>query len=117
MLTAFGKLLRKIRIDRSLLLKDMADMLQVSAAYLSAVETGKKPVNDAFVERVAGALGYRQGSTEYVELKVAALSSRDQIALDTAHVSPAHRDVAVAFARKFENLDQAALDRLRELLK
>ena len=42
MLTEFGKALRKIRIDRQQLLKDMANKLGVSSAYLSAVENGKR---------------------------------------------------------------------------
>ena len=42
MLTEFGKALRRIRLDNDELLKDMADKLKVSSAYLSAVENGKK---------------------------------------------------------------------------
>ena len=42
MLTALGRFLRKIRIDRNELLKDMADKLEVSASFLSAVENGKR---------------------------------------------------------------------------
>lgn len=38
MLTKFGKELRKIRIENDEILKDMADKLNVTAAYLSAVE-------------------------------------------------------------------------------
>ena len=37
MLTKFGKELRKIRIEHDEILKDMADKLNVTAAYLSAV--------------------------------------------------------------------------------
>ena len=40
--TKLGIALRKIRLDRQELLKDMADRLKVSSAFLSAVETGKK---------------------------------------------------------------------------
>ena len=44
MLTEFGKILRKLRIDRQELLRDMAKNLEVSSAYLSAVETGKRKI-------------------------------------------------------------------------
>lgn len=47
MLTRFGKQLRKLRIDREERLKDMADRLNVTTAYLSAVENGKRTVPDA----------------------------------------------------------------------
>ena len=42
MLTRFGKRLRTLRIEENQRLKDMADKLGVTAAYLSAVENGKR---------------------------------------------------------------------------
>lgn len=42
MLTGIGKFLRKLRIDNEEILKDMADALGVSSAFLSAVENGRK---------------------------------------------------------------------------
>jgi DNA-binding XRE family transcriptional regulator len=48
-LDSFGKLVRDIRITRSLLLYDMAKALDISPAELSAIETGKKPVPDWFI--------------------------------------------------------------------
>ena len=41
-LDKFGKLVRDIRITRSLLLYDMAKTLDISSAELSAIECGKK---------------------------------------------------------------------------
>ena len=38
MLTSLGKFLRKLRIDRGEILKDMADKLGVTVSFLSAVE-------------------------------------------------------------------------------
>lgn len=43
-LDKFGRLLRDIRITRSLLLYDMARDLGMSSADLSSIETGKKPI-------------------------------------------------------------------------
>ena len=53
MLTEFGKALRKIRIDRQQLLKDMANKLGVSSAYLSAVENGKRRMPQDWVSKIA----------------------------------------------------------------
>lgn len=49
MLDRFGKLVRDIRITRSLLLHDMANELGISSSELSAIECGKKPVPDWFI--------------------------------------------------------------------
>lgn len=48
-LDKFGKLVRDIRITRSLLLYNMAETLDISSAELSAIECGRKPVPDWFV--------------------------------------------------------------------
>ena len=47
MVTEYGKLLRKIRIDHDEILKDMASKLEITAAYLSSIENGKRqiPIN------------------------------------------------------------------------
>lgn len=45
MLTKFGKITRKIRIDNDVLLKDMANKLNISSAFLSKLETGKSKPN------------------------------------------------------------------------
>ena len=42
MLTPFGKTLRVFRLNRGELLKDMAERLEITPAYLSAIENGKK---------------------------------------------------------------------------
>ena len=46
MITPFGKSLRNIRMDRGMLLKDMAQDLDVTSSYLSAVEVGKRNVSE-----------------------------------------------------------------------
>lgn len=45
MLTEFGKITRKLRIDNDILLKDMANALNISSAFLSKLETGKSKPN------------------------------------------------------------------------
>ncbi|ANP61113.1 helix-turn-helix domain-containing protein [Pseudomonas aeruginosa] len=116
MLTALGKLLRKERIDRNLLLKDMALGLEVSPAYLSTVETGKKTFSDDFIRKVARYLGFAPGTREYHELEDAAILSRGQVQIGVAGVSNKHKEVALAFSRQFEEMQPSELDKLLALL-
>lgn len=117
MFTEFGKLLRKIRIDQGMLLKDMADAFGVSSAYLSAVETGKKSVSDDLVDRAAQFLGFKRGSDEYNNLQDAASISRGEVSMSTKGMTPKHQETALAFARHFERLDAKELDHLLGLLR
>lgn len=57
MLTDLGKFLRKMRLDKGLLLKNMADQINYTPAFLSAVETGRKLPPDGFAQRVISTFG------------------------------------------------------------
>lgn len=116
MFTQFGKILRKIRIDQGLLLKDMADAFGVSSAYLSSVETGKKPVSDDLVKRAAAFLRLDPESDEYAELQDAAAISRGEVSMSTSGPTPKHQEAVLAFARNFERLNQSDLDRILGML-
>lgn len=52
MLTEFGKILRKIRIDQGEIIKDMEEKLNVTASYLSVVETGKRNIPENWIEEI-----------------------------------------------------------------
>lgn len=41
-MTPFGKFMRHLRLDKGLMLKESAEKLGVTSAYLSALEHGKK---------------------------------------------------------------------------
>ena len=53
MLTEFGKRLRDIRLERNLLLKDMADSLRCSVVQLSAIESGTQAIPDGIIARLS----------------------------------------------------------------
>lgn len=104
MLTPFGKLLRKIRIDQDKTLADVAEMANVTAAFVSALETGKKPVPSGFVEQV------RQGLC-LTQLQVSALTSAaalqaKEVTIALNHRSDKAKELAVAFARRFDSLSE-----------
>ena len=57
-LTELGRELRKLRIDKDLMLKDMALAMKTSPAYLSAVERGRKPPTKKLMDAVVGKFGF-----------------------------------------------------------
>lgn len=52
MLTNLGKKLRRYRIDKGLLLFDMARDLNIGCAKLSGVETGRRPASKELIEQM-----------------------------------------------------------------
>lgn len=116
MLTIFGKVLRKARIDKGLLLKEMAEVCGISSAFLSSVETGKKPIPSGLMEKAADFLGFDQGSREWAELKDAEVLSRGEVSLPTRGLSERHQETVLAFARHFEEMEPAELDEVLNIL-
>ena len=112
MLTRFGKQLRKIRIENDQRLKDMADKLEVTVAYLSAVENGNRKVPDSWVNIIAKE--YNLNESEEIELQQAAYEDKKEIKIN---LDDALRpDVALSFARKFKNMTNDDLNKLQEFL-
>lgn len=112
MLTRFGKQLRKLRIDREERLKDMADRLNVTTAYLSAVENGKRNVPDAWVYEIIDKYGLTD--SEAKELQRAAYENKDEITINLKNTE--NTEIALSFARKFRKLTLEQADELQKML-
>lgn len=115
MLTPFGKALRSLRLDKGMLLKDMAEDLGVTSSYLSSVETGKRNIPEEWPQRI-GKL-YDLNPNELKKLLAAATASATQIKLDLSEVDDKSRELAVAFARKFSDLSPEDQNEILTLLK
>lgn len=114
MLTEFGKLLRKLRIDHDKTLGDLAEKIGVSAAYVSAIETGKKPVTTQFLVQVQRALGLNEPEMRGLE-QTAARQVKD-VTMPMGAKSDRARELAVAFARRFESMSNEEVERVFERL-
>jgi transcriptional regulator with XRE-family HTH domain len=114
MLTEFGKLCRKLRIDRGELLKDMADKLGVTPAYLSAVEIGKRNVPNDWPKKIMEKYSFDLDGYNY--FKDAAENSQLQIKLNLKELNKKDKDLALAFARVFTELDENDKEKIKSVL-
>ena len=115
MLNEFGKALRKIRIEHQELLKDMADKLGVSSAYLSAVETGKRRIPQGWVNNIVElySLDSHQGSL----LQDAMDRAVPDITIPLDGASMAKRDAVLSFARALDGLSDEELSKIMSTMK
>lgn len=114
MLTLFGKFVRKLRIDRNELLKDMAVKLGVASSYLSAVETGKRNVPHDWLEKITTL--YQLNYEETQELKTAIESSQLSIKIDLKRASSKDKNLVMSFAREFKELDDEEKSKIWDIL-
>jgi transcriptional regulator with XRE-family HTH domain len=115
-MTPFGVRLRQLRAERGISLKQMAETLGVSAAYLSALEHGRRgrPTH-AMVVAICALLNIIWDDAD--ELHRLARLSHPRITVDTAGLSPAATELANLLAERIRKLPPEQVERLLELLK
>ena len=109
-----GRFLRKLRIDNDELLRDMAVKLDVSPSMLSAIENGKRRASESLVKTLIDR--YTLSPEQTNELQLAVAKAREQVSISFAGLNDADRGLAVAFARKFNDLDDESKKRIRRIL-
>ena len=115
MTTKIGDFLRKLRLDKQQILKDMAEILNVSSAFLSAVENGKKSMPDSWYPILKQ--NYALTDEDMDNLRQAAMESQKTVSLNLKKASSANRQLAVSFARQFDDMDEATSQKLLSILK
>jgi transcriptional regulator with XRE-family HTH domain len=115
-MTPFGERLRALRAERGMPLKAMAAALGLSAAYLSALEHGRRgrPTH-ALVVAICAQLNIIWDEAD--ELLRLARLSHPRITVDTAGLSPAATELANLLAERIRKLPPATIERLLEILQ
>ncbi len=116
MLSEYGKMLRKIRIDNGELLKDMAKKLEISPALLSYIENGKREIPQGFTQKVISS--YNLSGKIAEQLIAEESQSRKTIKVELSPLtSIERRQTAMLFARTFNNMNDDVLAKIRDLLE
>ncbi|MBB4268069.1 helix-turn-helix domain-containing protein [Roseospira visakhapatnamensis] len=115
-MTPFGARLRALRAERGLTQADLAARLTVSAAYLSALEHGRRGrPQPGLVMQICGALDLIWDEAE--TLKALAARSAPRVTLDTGGLSPLATELVNDLADRLPDLDESTLRDLRDLLR
>jgi len=114
-MTPFGDKIRRIRAQKGISQKQMAADLHVSAAYLSALEHGRRgrPA-PGFIMQIAGYLDCIWDEAE--ELKRLAELSHPRIVIDTAGLSPQRTKLANMLAERIGDVPDSLINTLLRLL-
>ncbi len=107
-MTPFGLRIRELRAEKKVTQKQMAKTLNVSAAYLSALEKGNRgaPSWD-FVQRIIGYFNIIWDDAE--ELERLAMTSHPKVAVDTTKLSVEATELANLLAQRITELDKQDL--------
>ena len=114
-MTPFGEKLRKLRAERGISLKEMAEGVGVSSAYLSALEHGKRGRPSWYlIQKIISYFNIIWDEAE--DVVHLARISHPRIPIDTAGLSPRATELANRLAAEIGKLDQATLEDLVALV-
>ena len=114
MLTYFGKFCRKLRIEKNQILKDMAEVLEVTVAYLSAVENGKRAIPDTWKEKIIKL--YNLDNEQINELELSILKTNEEIKLRLKNATKQKQEFTLKLARRFDNLTNEEIIKISRIL-
>lgn len=109
-ITEFGKVVRKARLDAEVSLLDMSKELDVSSAFLSGMETGRKKITEDWIAKIGNF--FRTRGVDIQNLAELADVSNKSVNLEG--LSPAHQMLIAGFARV--SLEQDEIENLKKLL-
>ena len=112
MVNNLGKFCRKLRIDRSERLYDMAKKLGVSSAFLSKVENGQKKPPQEWRYRIISI--YSLDTEQIKQLDDYMYEAQNYENIDISTMDDSDRMMMLSFARKFDRIDK---NKLRKLLE
>jgi transcriptional regulator with XRE-family HTH domain len=114
-MTPFGARLRVLRAERGMTLTELASRLEVSAAYLSALEHGKRGApGSGLVHQVCDVFGLIWDQAE--ELSQLARLSHPRVVVDTAGMTPEQTALANRIAHSIRRLTPETIASLHALL-
>ena len=114
-MTPLGRKLRELRQQKRVSQKHMAAAIGVSAAYLSALEHGRRGVPTwALIQKIIGYFNVIWDDAE--ELLRLAETSHPRVVIDTSGLSPAATELANRLADRIGALDADILERILALL-
>lgn len=107
MVNNFGKFCRKLRIDKNELLYDMAAKLNVSSAFLSKVENGRKKPPEEWKNLLIQM--YDLNESQIRELNRCMYEAQNYDSIDISFMNDSDRMMMLSFARKFDSIDKNKL--------
>ena len=114
MISKFGKCIRNIREQENDSLRQMAIKLGISAAFLSAMEVGRKAIPLEYADKIANE--YNLDIDEKNRLVDSIYKTNEKVPLELSKMSEAQKNVSLLFARRINNADDDLIKKLQEVL-
>ena len=113
--TPFGIFFRTLRIKHHEILSDASKFLNVTSAYISSVECGKRPVPEEWAALITEHYGLNQA--EIIEMNQAIEESKTSIKINLSRSGSAQRSAAIQFQRSFDEMDDETANEILKIIE
>ena len=114
MKSEFGLFAFTIRQETKESLRDMAKNLQITPAFLSAMEVGRKTIPADYVNKISDIYNLDENQKE--KLQDAISLSNSKVSLELSKMNEAQKKTSLLFARKIKNADPDLISKLQKVL-
>ena len=114
MISSFGIVMREIRKSAGDSLIVCAKKLEVTPAFLSSMEVGRKSIPAYYPDKIKEL--YNLNEESYISLYNAMIETNKHVDIEIEKMNDAQKEVSMAFARKIENADPELIEKLRKAL-
>ncbi len=115
-MTPFGNRIRELRTRNNVTLTDMASALQLSPAYLSALEHGHRGrPSPGLVQQICGYFNLVWDEVD--DVKRLAQLSHPKITVDTAGLEPEATELANLLSERIAGLSEDQLNRMLDIVR
>ena len=115
MLSEYGKILRKIRIDKGLTLAQMAKAVGITSAYLSTIERGNRKIPKYLTQNVIN--HYELSNEQVAELQKAEYLSMDSVEIELSAVSLHKKTLVLSLAKNLKNMTYEQVARIKSIME
>lgn len=115
MLSNYGKILRKIRIDKGLTMAQMAKSIGITSAYLSTIERGKRNIPKNLTQDIIG--HYELSNEQVAELRKAELLSMDSIEIDISSAGLHERILVLSLVKNLKNMTYEQVEMIKNIVE
>ena len=112
--TQVGKIIRKLMIDRDETLKDLAELFDVSKAFVSSVLIGKKPVPKNWLDAISS--HYELDADKIKELNDAYDETKKTVKIDVTDCDTEKKKLVLQFQRKLNSLTDEEAEFIAKIL-
>lgn len=115
MLSNYGKILRKIRIDKGLTMAQMAKAIGITSAYLSTIERGKRNIPKNLTQDIIG--HYELSNEQVAELRKAEYLSMDSFEIDLSDVDLDKKTLVLSLAKNLKNMTYEQVEMIKNIVE